>query len=111
MKIAKTEDNIVIDAQLGGWILKDKANLLVYITAPLDIRIQRIAQREEKSIETIKTETLTREKSEKERYQKLYNIDISDLSIYDIIIKSKKFDASDCVQIIMTALKKITKVN
>jgi cytidylate kinase len=109
LKIAKTENDIVIDAQLGGWVLKDLADLLIYITAPLEIRIQRIAQREEKSIDTIKTETLTREKSEKERYQKLYNIDISDLSIYDVIINSNKFDASDCVQIIMTAVKKITK--
>ena len=109
LEIAKSENNIVIDAQLGGWVLKDIADLLVYITAPLDLRIQRIAQRENKSIDTIKTETLTREKSEKERYQKLYNIDISDLSIYDIIVNSKKFDASDCVQIIMKAVKKIIK--
>ena len=109
LEIAKIEDNIVIDAQLGGWVLKDTADLLVYITAPFELRIQRIAQRENKPIETIKTETLTREKSEKERYQKLYNIDISDLSIYDVIVNSNKFDASDCVQIIMTAVKKIIK--
>ncbi|NPD87163.1 MAG: AAA family ATPase [Asgard group archaeon] len=109
LEIAKAEDNIVIDAQLGGWVLKDIADLLVYITAPLDVRIQRMVLREKKSIDTIKTETLTREKSEKERYQKLYNIDISDLSIYDIIVNSNKFDATDCVQIIMTAVKKIIK--
>jgi len=109
LEIAQAKDNIVIDAQLGGWVLKEIADLLIYITAPLDVRIQRIAQRENKSLDTIRTETLTREKSEKERYQKLYNIDISDLSIYDVIISSNKFDASDCVQIIMVAVKKITK--
>lgn len=109
LEIAKKGGNLVIDAQLGGWVLKDLADLLVYITAPLDLRIKRIAQRENKDYEFIKKETLTRENSEKQRYQKLYKIDISDLSIYDVIINSQKFNASDCVRIIKKAFEKILK--
>jgi len=109
LKVAKSGNDIVIDAQLGGWVLKDIADLLIYVMAPFNTRIQRIAQRENRSIELIKTETLTRENSEKQRYQKLYNIDITDLSIYDVIISSNKFNASDCVHIIMTAVNKLLK--
>ena len=103
LELGQTRDNIVIDAQLGGWMLKDLADMLIYITAPFDERIRRIAQRENKSVEIISKETKAREESEKSRYQKLYKIDISDLSIYDLIINSQKFDASECVKIILTA--------
>ena len=109
IKISHSEDNIVIDAQLGGWMLKDIADMLVYITAPFDVRIERIAQRENKVKEIVEEETKAREESEKGRYQKLYKIDISDLSIYDVIINSEKFNASDCVEIILTAFNRKMK--
>jgi len=107
LEIASSEENIVIDAQLGGWVLKDVADIIVYITAPFDTRVERIAKRENRDIEQVKKETLAREESEKNRYLKLYNIDITDLSIYDIILKSKKFTAPDCVKIILEAVKTI----
>ncbi|MCE7742684.1 MAG: AAA family ATPase [Candidatus Heimdallarchaeota archaeon] len=109
VEIAESKNNIVIDAQLGGWMLKDIADMLVYITAPFDTRIDRITLRELKSTEQTRHETDTREESEKSRYQKLYNIDISDLTIYDIILNSQRFSATDCVQIILLAFEKKMK--
>lgn len=109
LEIGKKSDNVVIDAQLGGWILKDIADLIVYVTAPFETRVERIAKRDNKSLEEIRVETITREESEKKRYKALYNIDVSDLSIYDIIINSLKFNASDCVQIIIEAYNKYIK--
>jgi cytidylate kinase len=109
IELAESKDNIVVDAQLGGWMLKDKADMLVYITAPLQVRIDRIVQRENKTVEQARQETRTREESEKGRYQKLYQIDISDLTIYDIILNSQEFSATDCVQIILVAFEKKMK--
>ncbi len=109
VEIGQSKDNIVIDAQLGGWMLKDIADMFVYITAPFDVRIDRIAQREDKAREIVVQETKTREESEKNRYQKLYKIDITDLSIYDIIINSEKFNSSDCVEIILIAFNRKLK--
>ena len=109
LEIDKNSDNVVIDAQLGGWILKDIADLIIYVTAPFETRVERIAKRDNKTIEEVRVETITREESEKKRYKALYNIDVSDLSIYDIIINSLKFNASDCVQIIIEAYNKYIK--
>jgi len=109
VELAQVENGLIVDAQLGGWVLRKVADLIIYITAPLKTRIQRIAEREDRSIEEIKKETLMREESERDRYQKLYNINISDLSIYDVIINTKKYDAAGCVDIIMASVKKITK--
>ena len=109
VELAKSRDNIVVDAQLGGWMLKDKADMLVYITAPLEVRIDRIVERENKTAEQVRQETKIREESEKGRYQNLYQIDISDLTIYDIILNSQEFSATDCVQIILVAFEKKMK--
>jgi len=109
VELAEKKDNIVVDAQLGGWMLKDKADMLVYITAPFEVRISRIVQREGKTAEQVRHETKTREESEKSRYQKLYKIDISDLTIYDIILNSQKFSATDCVKIILETFEKKMK--
>lgn len=109
VELAEAKDNIVVDAQLGGWMLKDKADMLVYITAPLEVRIDRIVKREGKTAEQVRQETRTREQSEKSRYQKLYKIDISDLTIYDIILNSQEFSATDCVEIILEAFEKKMK--
>ena len=109
VELGKTRNNIVVDAQLGGWMLKDTADMLVYITAPFETRISRISQRENKTAEKVRHETKVRESSEKNRYQKLYKIDISDLTIYDIVLNSQKFSSSDCVQIILLAFEKKIK--
>lgn len=109
MELAEEENGLIVDAQLGGWILRKVADLTIYITAPLKTRVQRIAERENRTKEEVKKETLMREESERHRYQKLYNIDISDLSIYDVIINTKKYDAAECVDIIMASINKITK--
>lgn len=109
LELGQTRDNIVIDAQLGGWMLKNEADILIYITAPFDLRIQRISERENKTVEIIIQETKTREESEKNRYQKLYKIDITDLTIYDLVINSQKFNAFECVEIILTAFNRKLK--
>lgn len=109
VNLANDKDNLVVDAQLSGWLLKDLGALSVFITAPLETRVKRMAQRDGKQLEYTRSETIIREKSEKLRYQKLYNIDIADLSVYDLIVNSEKFDASNCIKIIMTAFKKLYK--
>ena len=37
-------------------------------------------------------ETRIREESEARRYKKYYNIDINDLSVYDLVVDTGKFD-------------------
>ncbi|GAB6880424.1 AAA family ATPase [Halorubrum gandharaense] len=82
-EIAHTCDNVVLESRLAGWLAGDAADLRLWFDAPLDVRADRIAEREEKSVETARTETKRREASEKKRYLAYYNIDIDDLTIYD----------------------------
>ncbi|MHA1115190.1 MAG: (d)CMP kinase [Candidatus Heimdallarchaeaceae archaeon] len=105
VEIAKSEKDLIVDAQLAGWLLKDIADLSICISASFDKRIERIAKRENRTIEEVFKETITREKSEKERYASLYSFDLSDLSIYDLIINTDRLEAQTVVKIILAAIK------
>lgn len=90
-KLANT-DNTVVDAQLAAYFTPPDTLLKICITASPEIRWKRIAKRDNNDLEMAKSETLTREKSEHNRYFKLYQIDVWDTSIYDIIINTDRLD-------------------
>ena len=74
--------------------------------ASIDIRTKRIMNRE-KSINYNKEKdnTILREKSEKNRYNQYYNINIDDLSIYDIIIDTENLTSKQIFDILETLIK------
>lgn len=80
-----TKGNVVLDGQLSAWMNRDKADIKIFFTAPDYVRYERIARRDKTSLAAAKRETLLREAVQKERFMRLYNIDPSDLSIYDVI--------------------------
>jgi len=103
-KIAEERDNIIIEGRLSGWMVEN-ADLKIWLYAPIGCRIKRIAFRDQVSDEeTAKALTLERELCEAGRYQSYYSIDISDLSIYHLIINSEHWDVEGLGSIVDTAL-------
>ncbi len=103
-EMAEKERDAVVEGRLSGWMIKD-ADLRVWLFADAEIRYQRIAKREGKDLSTVKRETKEREEIEKRRYQKFYNINLDDWSIYDLIINSGKFSAEKIAEIIVKAVE------
>jgi cytidylate kinase len=77
---------VVIDAQLGAWMVKDLADVKVLMIASEELRLNRIAERDRISVSSATKQTLARELIQKRRYKKFYGIDVDDLSIYDLKI-------------------------
>jgi cytidylate kinase len=96
-QIAEKEDNAVIESRLAGWMAGENANIRIWLDAPIDIRANRIANREEKEVDQILKETIERETSENHRYEEYHGIDFSDLSIYDLVIDTSKEDANGVI--------------
>jgi len=78
--------NVVVDAQLAAWMVKDEADVKLLLVASDNVRFNRIAQRDHVSFEFAKNETLAREEIQRIRYKNYYGIDVTDLSIYDLRI-------------------------
>jgi cytidylate kinase len=106
-EIAEQRDNIIVEGRLSGWMIEN-ADLKIWLYAPVGCRIKRIVFRDnivdEKTAELI---TLERERCEAARYCSYYNIEINDLSIYQIILNSGHWDVKGLGSIIDTAIRNL----
>lgn len=90
LEIAR-RDNVILEGRLAGIMLElnDVEALKVWLEAPLDVRVRRISGRDTKSSEAALADTQMREKSEWDRYYNIYHVDIRDLSVYNLVIKTQ----------------------
>jgi len=103
--LANEYEDLIVEGRLSAYFIE--ADLKILLMAPLDIRANRISDRESKSIETAKKEIKIREKSETLRYLDIHNIDINNLDIYDLILNTDRFRPKSIAEIILTTLKVI----
>lgn len=97
------DGNAVVDGRLSGAFID--SDIKIWLTAPFDLRAQRVAKREEKELDTAKADMKKREQSEASRYRKLYNIDIGDLSRYDAVLNTALWSADGVIKIIGTMVE------
>lgn len=104
-KIASENDDIIIEGRLSAYFVD--ADLKVFFIAPLNVRSKRICVRENKPLNIVKNEIIERGKSEAKRYKELHGIDVDNLDIYDLIIKTNSFHAEGIADIILKATEVI----
>lgn len=99
----------ILDGLLVAWLTRNISGLHILLTADEQIRIERIAQRENRPYAEVKKETTNREKSEIARFKSLYHIDINDYSIYDIVLNTGLWSRESVNQIIIMLIKEYVK--
>jgi cytidylate kinase len=103
-EIAKQRDNVIIEGRLSGWMVPE-ADLKIWLFAPIGCRIKRIVFRDHiVDEETAGAVTIERERCEAGRYQSYYDIDISDLSIYHLILNSQHWKVDGLGAIVDTGI-------
>jgi cytidylate kinase len=96
-RLAEAEGEVVVEGRLAGWMVRG-ADLRVLLTAPLEVRVRRIAEREGRRVEEVGRETLARERSERKRFKELYGIDMDDLSVFDLVINTSRLEVEEEVE-------------
>ncbi|MEM0153406.1 MAG: AAA family ATPase [Ignisphaera sp.] len=96
---------VVIDGHAAPWLLKGLAHLRIAVIASRDTRVQRLAERDGKSVDEVRHETLLRERMERERFLRIYGIDISDYTDFDLVINSERFSPIEIIEIVLQAVK------
>jgi len=97
--------SVVLDGQLAGWMAGELADIRVYLKAPFDVRAARLASRDSVSREKAKKELLHREAVERERYKSMYGIDVTDTSIYEVIIDTSFLSSESITRVLKTAIR------
>ena len=103
--IAATRNDIVLESRLAGWMAGGHADFRIWLDAPLEIRVRRIADREDKPVEQACEETVARAESEHRRYEEYYDIDIEDLTIYDLVLNTARLDPDGVLQAVETVVR------
>ncbi|MCX8204601.1 MAG: AAA family ATPase [Candidatus Nezhaarchaeota archaeon] len=98
---AALEGGVVVDGHLSGWLLSRVADLKIFLTAPLEVRAARVAERDGLSLKEAMEQLVKREESNRKRYLKLYGIDISDLSCFDIVLNTAKWSKEELASLLV----------
>ncbi len=103
------EGDVVVDGQLAGWVLKDKADLRIYLTAPEPIRLERIARRDKIDIQHAQVQTEQRESVQRERYFRHYGFRVEDRSIYHLILDTSLGSIEDTARVLIDAARMVKR--
>lgn len=91
----------VLGSRLAVWLLKS-ADLKVYLEAAPATRARRIQKREDGNFEEILAKTVERDKKDRARYMKLYEIDIDTYDFVDLIVDTENKTPGQVAEIIMS---------
>lgn len=98
----------VVDSRLAPYLYKQEA-YRIYLKVPLEVAAERNAAREGiGKVEALKAVS-KRNQEDAERYSKLYNVDISDLSVYDLVLDTSYFSIKEMNSVIIFVLRKVLK--
>ncbi len=97
--------DVVIVGRGGQAILRDKPGVLhVRLEAPLDVRVQRLAERNHLSAKEARQFVLDRDKASAEYLQRFYGIDWSEPTLYHLILNTGMWQLEAAAQCIVSAL-------
>jgi cytidylate kinase len=102
------KDGVLIDARLSGWMAKG-ADIRILLTAPLELRVKRIARRERRRFKDVLAETESRERSEARRFKRLYGIDVNDYSGFDIMLNTDRWSVKEMNRILEIVVEFVIK--
>ena len=107
-RIRKSGDSVVVEGRLSGHMLNSRniPSFKVWVDAPLEVRAERISGREKKDVDVVRAEIEERERVERERYREIYNIDLYDKSIYDLVLDSSDRSPQELLEEILEAMNR-----
>jgi cytidylate kinase len=99
-----TKGGVIIDGQLAAAMAGQRADLRILITSPERVRIERISLRDSIPFEEALEKTIQRERAERERYMNYYGIDVTDSSIYDVVVDSSLTTIEETTKILKSVV-------
>jgi len=102
--MAREKGGCVLGSRLAICVLPE-ADIKVFLTARPETRAGRIQKREGGSLEEIAAFTASRDRQDRERYLRLYNIDNDDFAFADLIIDTDELHPMQIGKMIIEKLQ------
>jgi cytidylate kinase len=104
--IALENGGCVLGSRLAIWMLKE-AGFKVYLRAKPETRAARIVKREGGSLEEVAAFTAERDRQDRERYLRIYQIDNDLYDFADLVIDTDDLDPAQIAALIVEGVRKI----
>jgi predicted cytidylate kinase len=107
LEIARKKKEIILEGRLAAYMLHRNGipAFKVYLDADVEARAKRIAGREGIDLEEAKKAVVEREECEAMRYKSYYDIDLTDISVYDLVIDTSYLTPEQAVDRIVSHLE------
>jgi cytidylate kinase/H/ACA ribonucleoprotein complex subunit 4 len=88
LQLLREKEQGIFEGRLTGYLAHRHGipAFKVYLDAPLDVRVRRIMKREGGTCAAVQRAVEERERSEQQRYERIYGLDLQDRSYYDLVI-------------------------
>ncbi len=100
----QAQGDCVVTTWLGPWMVD--ADLKIKVSAPVETRAERIAKRDGMGSDEALRHVKERDERNRERYKKLYGIDIYDEKIYDAVLDSGTYRPEELLMMVLEILEK-----
>ncbi|NYT11796.1 MAG: AAA family ATPase [Methanomassiliicoccales archaeon] len=103
LEIARKNDTIILEGRLTAYMLTRNGleAFKIYLDADIQERASRISKREEIPMKIALERIKERERCEAARYLEYYGIDISDQSVYDLVLDTTNIPAEKVADLIL----------
>ncbi len=99
--------NWVVDSRLGAFFVKN-ADLRVFLTAPVDVRAERVAERDGVPLKEAVQIVKTRDETDRENYRRIYGIDYLDIRAYDLVLNTALFEKDGVLEVVEHVLEQVS---
>lgn len=103
LQMARTHEDLILESRLSAFMLTRNGidAFKIHIDASPEVRMQRVGLREGETLEQATAATLDRQRSEAKRYKQWYDIDINDLSVYDLVLNTDHMTPDEVLEAIL----------
>jgi predicted cytidylate kinase len=107
VRAAREKEDVVLEGRLAAHNLARHGipAFKVYLDAPPRIRAERIVEREQGDVHLAMKEMHEREECEAQRYRIWYGIDLSDMSVYDLVVDTSTLGPEKIVDLILNRME------
>lgn len=104
---ALAQPESILQGRLSGWMtrLRGIPALRIWMDASPEVRASRVASREGKSAEQCLVELKARDEANRARYLTTYGLDVNDISIYDVVIRTDTLGIQEVTDALVKAIK------
>ncbi|MEM4272111.1 MAG: cytidylate kinase family protein [Candidatus Bilamarchaeaceae archaeon] len=103
LKKEASSGNCVVTTWLGPWMID--ADYRIWVMVPEKIRAERVAARDGISFRKALEHIRKRDSGNRERYLKLYGIDISNIEGFDLALNAGSYTPEEMVKVALEGLK------